>query len=362
MPLAIPLLTDFVDDPATAVDDVANAVHSSAFDLLDKVLGGLRTVGDTNPASPEFLRQYAAAAGIGLVLMAFMAILAIVHGMRNGAGRDDLRESLLKYLPLAAFLILFSPAAGVLVATTANAATEGIATWGAGSIDQVKQKLEALRGITADDLPGGTFVGLLVFGLLVICALGLFIVLAAQEIGLAAAGVVTGMAWGMLVHPRWRRAAWRAPGVWVGLVAAKPVLFLVLTALFGMVGGSGAAGGGVEGLTRLCLLAVAMLIACAVPVVLTRKAAGSGTGRQPAGHAQASATVLGGSRHEFGDRWISGSVTPVQVPTTPGGHLIEQAYERGQRDRGKPQARPSSHHLDEATPTESLEPSGKRRP
>lgn len=328
-------LADFVTDPATGVDDVANAVHSSSFDLLDKVLAGLRTAGGADPGAPEFLRQYAAAAGIGLVVMAFVAVLAVVHGMRAGAGREDLHESLVKYLPLAVVLTLFSPAVGVLVSDLANAATNGIADWGAGSVAQVREKVEALRGISAEDLPGGTFVGLLVFAVLVVGALGLFVVVVAQDVGLAAAGIAAALAWGALVHPRWRSAAWRAPTVWLGLVLAKPVLFLVLIALFGVVGSAGGGTSGIGALTQLCLLAVSLFIACAVPLVLARQASTRPLTRSAT--ATASATVIGDVRAVHATRRVIGPDAPTAaspVASPAGGQAIEKAYLRRQQDRG----------------------------
>jgi hypothetical protein len=229
---------DFVPDPATPFDELANSVHASAFDLVKQVLTGLGEQSDVDPASPGFLTQYAAAAGIGLVLMAFSAVFAVVHSMRRG-GRDDLRESLFKYLPAAVFLLVFSPAIGVLVLNAANAATRGVADWGAATTGNAASRVDALAAISADRLPGGTFVGLVVPVLIVAGALGVFLVLAVAKIGLPVAGIIAGVGWGMLVHPLWRPRAMRVPALWLGLVFAKPALFLVLAAAFGALGDPG---------------------------------------------------------------------------------------------------------------------------
>ncbi|MER6901991.1 hypothetical protein, partial [Amycolatopsis sp. NPDC000740] len=284
--LAPVLTATFVTDPSTAVDDLANAVHASAFDLLRQVLPGLRTSANTDPLSAGFLGQYAGAAGLGLIVMAFFAVLTIVHSVRGGGGRADLAESLFKYLPLAVLLTVFSPAVGVLLENAANAATDGISRWGAGTVDATQAKIDALAAITADKLPGGTFVGLLVSALIVAGALGAFLVLAVQKIGMPVAGIVAGIGWGMLVHPAWRAKAVRAPGAWLGLMAVKPVLFLMLAAAFGAFGSAGGSTDGVAGLIGLCLLAVALLIACAVPLALVRKFPQLGRpspGRMPGG-------------------------------------------------------------------------------
>ncbi|WIX98185.1 hypothetical protein QRX60_29415 [Amycolatopsis mongoliensis] len=352
---------DFVADPSTPLDELANSVHSSAFDLVKQVLNGLGGQGDVDPASPGFLTQYAAAAGIGLVIMAFSAVFAVVHSMRRG-GRDDLRESLFKYLPSAVFLITFSPAIGVLVINAANAATQGIADWGAATIGKTGSRVDTLAGITADKLPGGTFVGLIVSVLIVAGALGVFIVLAVEKIGLPVAGIIAGVGWGMLVHPLWRLKALRAPALWLGLVFAKPALFLLLAAAFGAFGAAGAEPDGVAGLIQLCLLVVALALAGAGPLLLVRKfpVLGRGTGERPETAGSAPVGVRGPAAASLDRVTVVASPLVERDPAQPGmARTIEQTYERGQRDRGRPKERPGPperSHLDEAGRTEVMAP------
>ncbi|KFU75652.1 hypothetical protein SAMN04489729_7036 [Amycolatopsis lurida] len=362
---------DFVTDPATPLDELANSVHSSAFDLVKQVLNGLRAQGDVTPSSPGFLTQYAAAAGIGLVIMAFSSVFAVVHSMRRG-GRDDLRESLFKYLPSAVFLITFSPAIGVLVLNVANAITKGIVDWGATTIGKSSSRVDALAGITADKLPGGTFVGLLVALLIVVGALGVFIVLAVEKIGLPVAGIIAGIGWGMFVHPQWRLKALRVPGIWLGLVCAKPLLFLLLAAAFGAFGAVGEEANGVAGLIQLCLLAVTLVLSSAGPLLLVRKFPVMG-GARAVRQESAGAAPVGLRGPAVGSLDRVTVVSPPSVGPNPadGGlaRTIEQAYEQGQRnrnmpqrDRGQPKERPGSterSYLDESVRTEVLTPKNR---
>ncbi|MEV7043736.1 hypothetical protein [Amycolatopsis sp. NPDC051061] len=362
---------DFVTDPSTPLDELANSVHASAFDLVKQVLTGLGAETSVDPASPGFLAQYAAAAGIGLVIMAFSAVFAVVHSMRRG-GRDDLRESLFKYLPAAVFLITFSPAIGVLVLDAANAVTQGIAGWGAATIGDTSSRVDTIAGMTADKLPGGTFVGLLVSLLIVAGALGIFLVLAVEKIGLPVAGIIAGVSWGMLVHPRWRLKALRLPTLWLGMVFAKPALFLLLAAAFGAFGAAGGEPTGVTGLIQLCLLAVALLVSSAGPLLLVRSFRGGGresaSRAETAGHAPVG---IRGSVVASPDRiTFLASPFPGTGPGLAGpARTIEEAYERGQqerktpqRDRGRPEEPPgpARHtHLDEAGQTGAIAPPAK---
>lgn len=357
-------LAEFVPDPSTPLDDLANSVHASAFDLVKQVLNGLGEQGNINPAAPGFLTQYAAAAGLGLVVMAFAAIFAVVHSLRRG-GRDDLRESLFKYLPLAVFLIVFSPAIGVLISNVVNAATEGITGWGAATIGQSGARVEQLAGITADKLPGGAFVGLLVSMLIVLGALGIFLILAVGKIGLPVAGIVAGVGWGMLVHPVWRPKARWAPGLWLGLSFAEPLLFLLLAAAFGAFGAADGDLSGVPGLIQLCLLAVALVLSSAVPFMLLRRLPATRTGGTARSSTRAPTPV--GVRESVVVSLERGpTLTTSSFERNPAqSHSIEQAYEQrqrerrnSQRDRGQAERRQNAPeppgHLETETHTEKI--------
>ncbi|EME51773.1 hypothetical protein [Amycolatopsis decaplanina] len=357
-------LAEFVPDASTPLDDLANSVHASAFDLVKQVLNGLGEQGNVNPAAPGFLTQYAAAAGLGLVVMAFAAIFSVFHGLRRG-GRDDLRESLFKYLPLAVLLIVFSPAIGVLVSSVANAATEGITGWGATTIGQTGSRVEKLAGITADKLPGGAFTGLIVSMLIVAGALGIFLILAVEKIGLPVAGIIAGIGWGMLVHPVWRPKALRVPGLWLGLIFAKPLLFLLLAAAFGAFGAAEGDPAGIPGLIQLCLLAVALIVSSVTPLMILRRLPTTRTGAAARSSARPSAPV--GVRESVAVSLERGPAlsTPMIDRGPERSHSIEQAYEQrqreqqsSQRDRGQAEQRQNapalSGHLEAETHTEKI--------
>jgi len=344
----IPLHTapaDFVGQPTNAIDDLANSLKFSAFDLIDKVLNGFGSVGNFDPRDAAFLSQYAAAAGIGLIVMAFMTILAIVRSLRGGGSREDLQESLFKRLPLGVFLIVFAPAIGVVLSAATSGMTSGLSAWAGGDLHVVDQKVAALANVTSDMVPGGAFVGVLVFLLMVLGAFGVFLGLVVQELGLAVAGIVAGIAWGMLVHPRWRAKALRPAMTWLSLLLVKPLLFLVLGAVLSAVADPSApnAGSGTPLLARLCAIAVALLIAGYAPFLVLRHLPD---------------LAAGGRRDlDFGSgrRDVVGAATPITSPrlTTGQGHGadpamgraagphergVEQAYIEGQRRRTRERA------------------------
>lgn len=266
----------FVVDPADAVDDMANALHKSAVEFTTKVLQGLAGVGNFDPASPWFLQTYAASTGLGLLVMSFMAILMIVRTASGGGGRDDLQEALVKHLPMGMFLAVFSPAIAAVLVEAVNGLTNGIAAWDSQYLTNAVAKLTLLGGITGSVLPGGAVVGVVIFGLMVMGTFAVFVGLVMQSIALPLSGLVAGIAWGMLVHPRWRRKALRPPLAFLGVLLSKPLLFFLLGAIFALIDGNlsepAMLAGGIPLLTQLTLVICALAIVGFAPFSLLKHA------------------------------------------------------------------------------------------
>lgn len=266
----------FIVNPADAIDNLANSLHRSAVDFSTKVLQGLSGVGHFDPSAPWFLRTYAASTGLGLVVMAFMAILMIARTASGGGGRTDLQESLFKHLPIGVFLAVFAPAIGAVLSQAVDALTRGIVAWSGGSLGGVLSKLGALAMVTAAHIPGGAFVGVLLFLFMVIGSFAVFVGLAIQSIALPISGVVAGLAWGMWVHPRWRRKALKVPFTYIGVLLSKPLLFFVLGVIFALIDGTlsepAMRAGGIPLLTQIVLVIVGLLVAGFAPFSLLRYA------------------------------------------------------------------------------------------
>jgi len=322
---------NLVQAPASAVDDLANTVKAAAVDLTAKVLTGLHEVGHFDPASAWFRDQYAAAAGIGLVVMAVSAILTIARSASGQAGRWDLREALLTYLPLGAFLLVFSPAIGALLAQAADGLATGLDRWAGGHLADANRKLAALGAVTADQLPGGVFVGLLAFLLMVIGAFCVFAGLLVQQVGLPITGVVAAVAWGMFVNPRTRRVALRVPLTWIGLLLAKPVLYLVLGVVFALIDNSvrGDRVVGIPLLAELVLVSVALIAAGIAPFLLLRYGPSLLTHDRP----HRTNEIVVGTEVEHVVR-----VEPGGTPLATGTRAIERAYEQARQDHRAPVA------------------------
>jgi hypothetical protein len=345
----------FIANPGDAIDDMANSLHGSAVDFTTKVLQGLAGIGNFDPSSPWFLTTYAASTGLGLVVMAFMAILMIARTASGGGGREDLQEALVKHLPIGVFLMVFAPAIGAVLGEAVNGLTNGIAAWDAGFLTNAVAKLALLGSVTSALIPGGAFIGLLLFLLMVIGAFAVFVGLAMQSIALPLSAVVAGLAWGMWVHPKWRRKALKVPLTYVGVLFSKPLLFFLLGVIFALIDGNlsepAMKAGGIPLLTQIVLVIVALIVAGFAPFSLLKYApllptAADSHDSQPSPGFGTSAVV--GAAVGGGGRGAGGGGGGSQPAASTGGgdggqHSIQQTYSQQQnKPNEQPQPRTSS--------------------
>ncbi|SEP53985.1 type IV secretion system protein [Amycolatopsis saalfeldensis] len=345
----------FVVDPASAVDDLANSLHEAATSFTTTILQGLASVGNFDPSAPWFLETYAASTGIGVVVMAFMAILMIARTASGGGSREDLQESLFKQLPLGMFLAVFSPAIGALLTEMVSGLTNGIAAWDAGYLSSAMAKLVLIGGVTVTLIPGGAFIGIIIFLLMIIGAFAVFVGLAMQSIALPLSAAVAGIAWGMWVHPKWRKKALKVPYMFLGVLFAKPMLFFLLGIIFALIDGNlsvpAMKSGGLALLFQLILVAVALIVAGLAPFSLLKyspllpTAEDSHDSQPSSGFGTAS--VVGAGLAAAGNRGGGGGKDGGGGSTGGGNqHSIQQNY--GQQQQQKPpggqpqQARTSS--------------------
>ncbi|WP_433662696.1 hypothetical protein ACQPW1_11435 [Nocardia sp. CA-128927] len=274
---AIPNIVKFVADPQSVIDDWANATKASAVDLSSKVLRGLVAVGAFDPSQGWFLRWYALSTGIGIAVMGLMTLLALWRAASKGETAKTIAADLFGYLPAGVLLMLFAPFLAQLIVGAANAMSESIVHISGPDMGEMVTNLEHFSGkLTAPALPGGVVVGFILFLLLIAGSLAVFFGLLMHAVALPALAIASGIGFGMWVHPKWRAKALRPVLLFIGLVASKPLLFLLLAletsvvnaALTGQPAGQGTLGT----LGQLCLVVVAFIVVGLAPWSLLRYA------------------------------------------------------------------------------------------
>jgi hypothetical protein len=213
-----------------------------------------------------------AAAILGAVLLLIPQMLRTARGMQGGR---ELANSLTLYFPLFLVGAMFGPPVGVLLVNFVHALSDSFAAWGITStVDEVIKRFVAM--VSEQDplaIAGGApIAALLMF--LVLCGLFMvLLVLIVQLVTLYFTGVLIPLSLMWIIDPTRRQFGLRLVGVWVGILAAHPLLFFLLGFAFNMMGGSINFLGNDASLQKLVqLLAafIAMFLAAASPLLLMK--------------------------------------------------------------------------------------------
>lgn len=223
----------FIDDPQSALEELANTLKEGAVDFLNKVMGELVNMGNADFTAEWWRTAYAGAGGIGLLVAAIMMMLVLKDASRDRISASQFGESV-QYLVGGIISIVWAPVIAYVVQNTIAAFNRGIIAW--GGEDLYMTILDgAIYSIAAPTMPGGMIMGLIFWALLLFGAFVVFLMFIAQGLAVYMTALGMGIAFGMLAHPRWRAKALRVPMLVLGIMLSKPMLLFVITALFMMI-------------------------------------------------------------------------------------------------------------------------------
>jgi hypothetical protein len=310
-------IIDFWSDPW---GNTFKALQASARQLSDSVLPAVTDATLPNLNADWFVKAYAVTFALAIFLAVALLLPQVVRAARGVLSGRELLDSVGIYFPLFLIGSMFGPPFGVILVKFFGALSHTIISWGvnstAGTVtSRFRQMLSEQDSV---GIAGGAPVAdLLVLGVL----LGLLLVvvmLIVQLVTLYFTGVLLplGLVW--LIDPARRRFGTRIVSLWVGLLAAHPLLFLLLSVAYLMVGGNLDAfgtGGSLQKTVTLIVALLALFIAGLSPVALMRLAPVMLSGGGTAG-AGASMPAIGlRNMSEADDRYSA----PVPVPGQSGG-------------------------------------------
>ena len=254
LPQANEPCSGFICDLAGIGDAIGGAVNywqdpfGNTFKALKDAAGGLAK--DVLPALTQatlpdlsaqwFLSAYAIAFATAILAAIVLLIPQFVRTARGTMAGRDLLESIGLYFPLFLAGAMFGPMFGYILVNFFHALSNVFIAWGvAGSYNQVIGQMESLIDTTDPaTLTGGVFIACVLMLLMVI---GLFLVvlmLIVQLVTLYFTGVLIplGIVW--IIDPTRRSFGLRLVQVWLGILAAHPLLFFLLGFAFNMMAGS----------------------------------------------------------------------------------------------------------------------------
>jgi type IV secretion system protein TrbL len=277
-------LGDVVNGPPGGVSYLSDP-WGNTFETLRDASEGLS--GDVLPALtdatlPDLSAEwFISAYRVSFAAAIFLAVaLLFPQFIRTARGRQSGRElidSLGLYFGTFLLGAIFGPAAGMMLVTFFHSLSDVFVSWGIqDTVDNVTDDFQSMISATDPaDIAGGMPIAvLLMLGML----LGLFLVLlmlVLQFVALYFTGVLIplGLVW--IIDPTRRSFGLRLVGLWLGILAAQPLLFFLLGVTFTMMDASTEAFGAnaaLQSLVELLVAVIALFIAALSPLLLLRLA------------------------------------------------------------------------------------------
>jgi type IV secretion system protein TrbL len=277
-------LGDGVNSPPGGVSYMSDP-WGNTFEMLQDAAAGLS--GDVLPALtavtlPDLSAEwFISAYRVSFATAIFVAVVLLFpQFIRTARGRQSGRElvdSLGLYFGTFLLGATFGPAAGIMLVTFFQSLSDVFVSWGVqDSVDAVIDQFQTMiADADPDQIAGGMPIAVLVMlGMLV----GLFLVLlmlVMQFVTLYFTGVLIplGLVW--IIDPTRRSFGLRLVGLWVGLLAAQPLLFFLLGFGFTIMANATAAFGADQALrtlVELLVATIALFVAALSPLLLLRLA------------------------------------------------------------------------------------------
>lgn len=305
------------------------ALQSAAVGMSKQILPALTsaTMPDLNTA--WFINAYRISFATAIFVAVALLIPQVVRTARGAQAGRELVDSAGLYF--GAFLLgaMFGPALGIMLINFFHALTDVFVSFGVtGSVDTITTQFSSM--ISSSD-PTGIAGGVPVAVFLMLCmVVGLFLVmlvLLVQLVTLYFAGVLfpLGLVW--IIDPTKRKFGMKIGGLWFGILAAHPLLFLLLGLAFSMMANQVSAFGNnfsLQSMVNLVVAVIALFIAALSPLLLMKFAPvipmGSGGSRGPAvatGSIGPSNMTDAASRFSGGGSSSSGSSTAAVGEDAP---------------------------------------------
>ncbi|WP_431230753.1 hypothetical protein [Paenarthrobacter nicotinovorans] len=280
----------FIANAKDGFEKFANTVKAEGVKSTNEVLNNLLKV-SVFEVDDAFRATWAAFAGIGILVMGLMYFKLWKDVSNEEIDMDSARTSLLWYGPLSMILVLFGPALGHVINGWMTGLTEGITFWTSSRVTDFGVAISRFASYESSGA-FGPLAAVLLFGLLFIAAWAMLGLLALQPMALSLIGVGIALMIGFMIHPKYRERVGKVGSLWLGICLSKPLLLLLMGAVFSYVASRPAfAGEGVDdgmvNATSVFLAAAAMLVlAFALPMlykyvpILPSSSTSMGEGRQ----------------------------------------------------------------------------------
>lgn len=262
----------FAQDP---FGSIFAALRNAAAGLAKDVLPAVTEATLPDLTLDWFVRAYAISFAAAILVAVLLLIVQVVKVARGLLAGRELLEAMALYFPAFLLGTMFGPVAGVLLVNFFHALSNSVIQWGvADSTDALTSKFTAMIEDTDPAaLTGGVVIGCLLMLCMVLGLLLVVLMLIVQLVTLYFTGVLIPLSIVWIIDRDRRAFGMRLVQLWVGILAAHPLLFFLLGVTFNLVGGSITEFGSrppLQSLVTLCVAVLSLFVASLSPVMLLK--------------------------------------------------------------------------------------------
>ena len=259
----------FIANPERAFDFFVNDMKAGSVSFFETVMTDLTTVVSFKADARWWRDAYAAAAVIGLGLLAIGMMLTSYHYNRGKLDSETYSHSMTMYPLIAVVMMTMGPPVAYVITKVSNGISQGMIHWmGSDAVELIAKG--GVFAALSPTIPGGTIMGLVLFALLFLVTFGVFGTLIVQTVSTYMLGASAGAAWGMTTHPGWRQKALMVPMVVLALIFARPAILFALALVTKMANALGFKGDPLDTLAEALMVIVALGMVAFAPWVLLR--------------------------------------------------------------------------------------------
>ncbi len=226
---------DFWSDPA---GNTYKALRDAAKGLSDSVLPALTHATLPDLTADWFINAYKISFALSIFVFVILLIPQFINTARGRQSGQELIETLTLYGPVFIVGAMFGPAVGAFLVKFFGALSDSLiktmlSTTSSSIVDQFSKML---GDGDAEGIVGGAVIGSILMFFMILALLLALLVLIVQLITLYFSGVLFPLGWVWIVDKRKRSFGQKIPMVWLGILAAHPLLFFLLGVTFSFVG------------------------------------------------------------------------------------------------------------------------------
>jgi type IV secretion system protein TrbL len=226
---------DFWSDPA---GNTYKALRDAAKGLSDSVLPALTHATLPDLTADWFINAYKISFALSIFVFVILLIPQFINTARGRQSGQELIETLTLYGPVFIIGAMFGPAVGAFLVKFFGALSDSLiktmlSTTSSSIVDQFSKML---GDGDVEGIVGGAVIGSILMFFMILALLLALLVLIVQLITLYFSGVLFPLGWVWIVDKRKRSFGQKIPMVWLGILAAHPLLFFLLGVTFSFVG------------------------------------------------------------------------------------------------------------------------------